>query len=178
MWSQTYGGRYEDSARVIIQTSDGGYALVGSTPTSGVGNNDYWLIKIDDNGDEEWNQTYGGLLDDYPSALIQTSDGGYAIAGSWLWIKTDEYGNLKWNQTFLFGNTRTLVETSDGGYAISGEHWLCKTDSQGNSVWNQTYDSGAVQSLVETSDGGFAIAGVTSSLIDESYDFWLAKTNE
>ena len=102
MWSQTYGGTDWEIAYCLVETSDGGYAIAGSTQSFGAGNLDFWLVKTDGAGNMEWNRTYGGADHDSANSLVQTSDGGYAIAGStssfgagasdfWL-IKTDEQG--------------------------------------------------------------------------------------
>ena len=77
MWSQTYGGTENDVALSLIQTSDGGYALVGYTRSFGAGEDDFWLIKTDEAGNMEWNRTYGGTGSDIALSLIETSDGGY-----------------------------------------------------------------------------------------------------
>jgi len=49
MWSQTYGGRYEDVAQSLVETFDGGYALAGDTMSFG-GGIDFWLVKTDEHG--------------------------------------------------------------------------------------------------------------------------------
>lgn len=101
-WSRTYGGPGYERAESLVMTSDGGYALAGDTRSFGAGEDDVWLVKTDAFGNIEWNQTYGGLEDDYANSVIVTSDGGYALAGYtgsfgagdydfWL-IKADEYG--------------------------------------------------------------------------------------
>jgi predicted secreted protein len=205
MWSKTYGGTDTDTgAGEIIQTSDGGYAISGDTASFGAGGTDYWLIKTDAAGNMQWNKTYGGLLDESDSAMCQTSDGGYALAGYtksfgagdlnfWL-VKTDALGNMQWNQTY--GGTGTdygfsMVQTTDGGYAIIGytssfgaggnDAWLVKTDAAGNMQWNQIYggaSNDAGWSLTQTIDGGYAIAGNTESFGAGGRDFYFAKTNE
>ncbi len=120
-----------------------------------------------------WTQTYEGDGYDalFPYAVIQTSDGGYALAvfadtkqveesPSWhlteqyqLWlIKTDSSGNMQWKQIYgtttplASGGRYSLVQTRDGGYAIGGntagsEWWLIKTDISGIIQWNKTYTS-------------------------------------
>ena len=127
-WNMTYGGTGEDFAYALVQTGDGGYALAGNTASFGVGGDDFWLIKTDAAGNAQWNRTYGGTNDDYAYGLVQTSDGGYAIAGVtgsysvgffdfWL-VKTNSTGGMEWNQTFgETGNDRafSVVQTSDGG---------------------------------------------------------------
>jgi len=127
---------------------------------------------------EMWSQTYGGTGSDVAYALVETSDGGFAIAGGTQLVKTDEFGNMEWNKTYGEGSLCSLVETSDGGFAIAGGTQLVKTDEFGNMEWNKTYGEGSLCSLVETSDGGFAIAGGTESFDVGSDDFWLVKTDE
>jgi len=204
-WSQTYGGTEKDGALSLVQTSDGGYAMVGYTCSFGAGEDDFWLIKTDEVGKMQWNRTYGGTGSDIAISLIETSDGGYALVGytesfgagsdDFWFVKTDEIGNMQWNRTY--GGTKgdyafSLVETSDGGYTIAGytrsygagrdDFWLIHVDSSGNAEWNQTYggwdDDGPIF-LVHTSDGGYALAGMTESFGHGSDrdDFWLVKTD-
>ena len=202
-WNQTYGGTNGDDGYSMVQTADGGYAIAGYTLSFGAGSYDFWLVKTDAAGNHQWNQTYGGASLDYGRSVVQTADGGYAIAGYtlsfgagsydfWL-VKTDAAGNHQWNQTYGgTGSDRgySVVQTADGGYTIVGstdsfgaggsDVWLLKTDIAGNHLWNQTYggtntDTGA--SMVQTADGGYTIAGSTNSFGAGSYDVWLVKTD-
>ncbi|MFX0065593.1 MAG: hypothetical protein ACFFC7_25760 [Candidatus Hermodarchaeota archaeon] len=202
-WNQTYGGEEVDFAFALIQTTDGGYALAGWTTSYGAGKYDYWLVKTDSNGIMQWNQTYGGEEPDSAFALIQTTDGGYALAGEtssygagffdcWL-VKTDNNGIMQWNQTYggwLGDSAQALIQTTDGGYALAGwtssygaggsDFWLVKTDSNGITQWNQTYGgekSDSAWALIQTTDGGYALAGETSSYGAGEYDCWLVKTD-
>jgi len=105
-----------------------------------------------------WNQTYEIDRTQRANSIIETSDGGYAIAGGYgviedfCLLKTDEWGNMQWTKTY--GGTNddrafSVVETSDGGYAIAGytqsfgagsfDFWLVKTDVNGSMQWNRTY---------------------------------------
>jgi hypothetical protein len=166
LWNRTYG---EGMFYSLVQTSDGGYALAGDTESFGAGGYDFWLVKTDVHGNMEWNRTYGGTGNEWGCSLVETSDGGYAIAGGSLLVKTDAHGNMLWNQTYPV-SAYVLVETSDGGYALAGNYgfaysnrWkLVKTDEYGNMEWNQTIAGALFEKancLVETSDGGYAIAG-------------------
>ena len=147
--NQTYGGTSPDGARSMILTSDGGYALAGSTQSFGAGGTDFWLVKTDSVGTMLWSQPYGGAENDYAYSLVQTVDGGYAIAGS----------------TYSFGP--------------SADFWLVKTNSAGNHLWNRTYGGtydDLAYSVVQTDIGGYALAGYTDSYGADGPDFWLVKT--
>jgi hypothetical protein len=199
-WNQTLGGSNDDWGFSVEQTTDGGYIITGVTESFGNGGWDVWLIKTDSNGDEVWNQTFGGSNDDWGWSIQQTTDGGYIITGStysfgngaadvWL-IKTDSNGNEEWNQSFGGSDEDEGIgvqQTTDGGYILTGytqsDVWLLKTDSQGNEEWNQTFgeiggsntDTG--NSVQQTTDGGFIIAGWTHSFGNGWGDVWLIKTD-
>ncbi len=191
-WNQTYGGTEDDEAKALIQTSDGGFALAGYTKSYGPGYLDMWLVKTEVNGALSWDQTYGGIHNDYATALIQTSEGGFALGGwtysygaglqdMWL-VKTNVDGTVEWNHTY--GGTdydfaNALIQTSDGGFALAGSS-LLKTDADGKKEWNQTYggtENDVAKALIQTSDGGFALAGWTVSYGAGLQDMWLVKTN-
>ena len=80
-WNQTYGGAADDTAFVLTQTLDGGYAIVGSSCSYGAGDSDFWLIKTNANGVMQWNQTYGGSGYDIGQCLNVNDKGVYAVAG-------------------------------------------------------------------------------------------------
>ena len=207
LWNRTFGGTEDEGSTwgvYLISTSDGGFALTGYTRSFGAGHADFWLVKTDENGNIEWNQTFGGTNQDVVSSLVEVNDGGYALAGHtwsyglgfadfWL-VRTDINGNILWNQTFggIEGeHAHSLIETSDGGFAITGytssigaggsDFWLVKTDSFGFMEWNQTYGGASneiANSLVESEDGGLVIAGYTTSFGAGNMDMWLVKTDE
>ena len=105
VWDRVFDGKNNDYANPLIQTTDGGYAVVGETCSFGAGGKDIWVIKLDGKGNKVWDKTYGGSDKDSAASLIQTTDGRYAVAGitsskgagkSDVWvIKLDEQGNLK-----------------------------------------------------------------------------------
>jgi len=189
-WNRTYGGGNGDVARSVVQTNDGGYALAGWTRSFGAGVEDFWLIKVDSSGNHEWNKTYGGTKADEAECVVQTSDGGYALAGYtwssgigqsdfWL-IKTDSSGNVQYSKTYGgvdSDRAQCVVETDDGGYVLAGFGFanLVKTDAGGNMLWNKKY-GGLAYSVVKTSDGGYALTGYhTVGLYD--CDSWLVKVD-
>ena len=193
-WNMTYGGTDNEYAYHVEQTVDGGYILLGQTRSFGAGNNDFWLVKTDANGNTEWNMTYGGTGNDVGIHVIQTADGGYALAGStssfgagsndaWL-IKTDASGNTEWNQTYGgtgYDGGQCLEPTSDGGYALaclttsfgagSLDFWFIKLDASGNTEWNMTYGgpgSDGPTHFIQTEDNGYALVGFTTVGSDQN----------
>jgi len=205
-WNKTYdGGGVNEYARVVIQTSDGGYALAGYSDSSGAGWEDFWLVKTDEDGNTQWNKTYGGINYDWGFSVCETVDGGYALAGQtysfgvglgdfWL-VKTDVVGNVEWNMTYGGSGDEcaySIIQTTDGSYALAGrttlsgsdtsywDFWLIKIDSSGNVQWQKTYSGpncDCAYSVVQTVDGGYALAGQTYSFGVGLGDFWLVKTD-
>lgn len=155
-WEKVFGGSAIDRTTVsvnsrVMLTTDGGYLIEGSKSSEGSGGMDLWLIKTDSGGNVIWSRTYGGEGDDYGTAVQQTADGGYIIAGH-------------------------TSSSGDGGADL----WLFKTDSSGNVIWSRTFggregDYGtAVQ---QTADGGYIVTGRTSSYGVGGVDMWLIRTD-
>ncbi len=146
VWIKSFGGSGDDTPRSVVETLDGGYAVLGfSNSTDGdlQGKssqvNDYWLFKTDRNGNAIWSRTYGGSMDDRGQAVIETSDGGFAVTGyamsadgdasnnegfhdNWV-LRLDGQGNLLWEQSFGFSghdHSYDLVETPEGGLFFTG----------------------------------------------------------
>jgi hypothetical protein len=183
-WNQTFGDSGTEAAYSIIQTSDHGFALVGSA------SNHAFLVKADSNGNMQWNQSYSGLGSAVGNAVVQTTDGGYALTGltyatdqsnsSFFLIKTNSVGNVQWSQNFGGGGyycAYSLAQTSDSGYAIAGVFntevngandttYLVKTDSGGNLQWSKAYaGTGNYDGLyiIQAADGGFVVTGYANS---------------
>ncbi len=202
-WEKKYGGSYGEGAGRVFQTEDNGYIFSGSTMSSGAGMWDAWLVKLDADGNVEWDKTYGGSDWDSGGGLVLTNDGGYLVAG---WtanfgvqardvyiVKTDSAGTQQWYKTFGDAHkdhTGDVIQTSDGGYLIVGslentyfsqawraDGYIIKTNSSGNEVWSKTYggftDDG-FGCVREVGDGGFIISGSTNSYYNES-EIYLLK---
>jgi hypothetical protein len=128
------GGKNDDGGLSLIQTSDGGYAITGATKSFGAGEADVYVIKLDVNGNLQWTKTIGGKGWEAGQSLIQTSDGGYAIASSTTSfgsgeadvyvVKLDANGNLQWTKTIGAKNEylikSSIIQISDGSYVIAG----------------------------------------------------------
>jgi uncharacterized delta-60 repeat protein len=202
-WNQTYGGADYDEARSVRHTSDGGCILTGYTYSFGAGSSDFWLVKTEPNGTEQWTRTFGGSSNDSAYSVEQTSDGGYILAGYtyslgagnsdfWL-VKTDPNGDHEWNQTFggaSWDTALSVQQTSDGGYIAAGytysfgegnaDFWLVKTEPNGSEQWTNTFGGAffdSAYSVRQTSDGGYIVAGETYSFGPGNSNYWLLKTD-
>jgi Secretion system C-terminal sorting domain len=87
-WKKFYGGFGLDNATGIRQTADGGYIICAQSNsddgylTTNHGGDDYWIVKLSANGDILWQKSFGGSNTiDEATAICQTADGGYIIAG-------------------------------------------------------------------------------------------------
>ena len=201
-WQNTYGGTEDDEAFSIQQTADGGYVVAGYTSSFGAGEMDVWVLKLHNDGQVEWQNSYGGSGNDVAYAIQQTSDGGYIVAGSTdsfgkgmrdMWVlKLDEGGNVDWQKTYgEIGDdeANSVQQTSDGGYIVAGwtnsysatvKPWILKLDSDGVIQSQLVLDaSGAgddkIYSIRQTSDGGYVLAGSTDSYGLGKKDTWIIK---
>lgn len=228
-WQKTLGGSNWDQGTSVCQTTDGGSVLVSYSPstdgnvTGNHGDGDYWVVKLDNSGNIQWQKSLGGSNYDYPYAIQQTSDGGYIVAGrtqsndgdvtgyhgsvySDFWVvKLDANGNIQWQKS-IGGNSEdvaySIKQTSDGGYIVAGESsstdgdaighlpynntdlWIVKINSTGNIQWQKSfggYGTEAAFDVKQTSDGGYIVAGATDSnsgdvtLLYGEYDYWVLK---
>jgi hypothetical protein len=153
-WQKTYGGQYADLLRSMEQTQDGGYILGGysnspqsgdkTVPNKGIG--DYWIIKINDLGGIEWQNTYGSNGDDQLYVIHQTADGGYIAGGN--------------------SNSTQPLTTLGGTVGNGTDYWVLRLDEKGEITWSKTYDFGKVDiltSLVENKDNTYLIGGYAQS---------------
>jgi len=235
LWDKTIGGNNEEHLFSLQQTIDGGYILggysnssiSGDKTASGNGNYDYWVVKLDANGNKSWDKTIGGSAGDYLYILQQTEDGGYILGGHstsaisgdkttnnngdsdyWL-VKLDPNGNKLWDKT-IGGNHEdfpySLKQTADGGYIVGGnsnssisadktedskggfDYWLVKLDPNGNKLWDKTVggsDNDFLRSIQQTTGGGFILGGYSNSPIsgnkttnsNGNFDYWVVKLN-
>ena len=187
----------------IINTSDNGYIVVGGTFSIGQGSDDIYMLKIDSSAKSLWLKTFGGAGGEKANSIVQTYDGGYAIAG-WtssfgsgsidaLLLKTDESGNLLWAKSYGGINNdgaHSIQQTIDRGYIIAGytysfgsgfsDVYLLKTDSVGNLEWSKTFggwENDIAYSVLPTLDTGYVLVGVTPSFGDVNGDIYVIKTD-
>jgi len=200
-WSNAIGGTNDDIAFSIIQTTDGGYAVAGSTNSFGAGGKDIYILKLNDSGMLLWSKTIGGINDDEAYSIVQTVDGGYAVAGyttsfgagsyDFYIVKLDASGTPLWSKTI--GGTdidfaNSIIQTTDGGYAVAGytlsfgagsaDAYIVKLDASGTLQWSRTVggtDIDLAFSIIQTTDNGYAVAGLTSSFGAGGHDAYILK---
>lgn len=204
LWSKTYGGFEYDRGLSVIQTDNGGFIVAGFTSSFGAGGGDVYLIRTDSNGDSLWTNTFGGIYYDEGYSIVQTTDGGYIIAGTTYsfgagggdvyLIKLDVNGDSLWTKTYggIYRDLGSSVsQTSDGGYIVTGytesfgaypgNVFLIRTDNEGDTIWTKTFggqNSDEGRSVMQTIDGGYIITGGTDSFGAGYYDVYLIKTDE
>lgn len=165
-WQKTYGGQYADLLRSMEQTTDNGYILVGysNSPISGdkaentKGAGDYWIVKIDDIGEIQWQNTYGADGDDQPYVIHQAFDGGYIVGGN--------------------SDSKNALSTQGGIVSNGTDFWLLKLDKEGSVDWSKTFDFGKVDiltSLVENADHTYLIGGYAKTETSRSAMTTIAK---
>ncbi len=149
-WTKTYGGIDWDFGNCVEQTSDGGYIVCGETFSYGNGDEDYYIVKTDANGDTLWTKTYGGINQDVAKSIIETSDGlGYLVTG-----------------------------TSKSNGDDDGDFFSIKLDLTGDSLWSNKYGGAAADfsnDVVESMYGGYLLAGETKSIGAGNSDAILVK---
>lgn len=174
-WQNTIGGNSNDFLTSLEITSEGGYILGGysdsgisgdKTEASLVSSNDYWVVKIDDFGNIQWQKTIGGAGNDELRGIDQTTDGGYILGGR--------------SNSPISGDK---TEASDEYY----DYWVVKLDILGNLVWENTIggnESDYLYSVCATIDNSCLIGGMSNSPIsgdktDDAYtgsgDYWILK---
>jgi hypothetical protein len=150
-WLKLFGGANIDEGHDAHQTSDGGYILTGITASTPTENDDVFLIKTDAEGNVQWQKTYGGDLQDRGRSVRQTADGGYIIAGD--------------------SNSTSTAAT---------DIFLVKTDTSGTLRWQNHYGGPSTEygyCVRQTADGGYIVAGQTFSVLRQSEEMYLVKTD-
>ncbi len=159
IWTRLVGGTGSDNVKDVVETTSGAYLFGGTTNSTGAGDNDFWLIKMNPDGTTLATYTYGSTGREYLSAIEVTRDGNYLLVGStWtpdnsssgtLIIKVDSDGNEIWSSTryeSLISNVISIIHGVDDGYIILGGSGgdpntliIEKIDESGNLVWSQYY---------------------------------------
>ena len=169
LFDNTFGGTgWEIGYSICKAVDNSGYIITGHTSSFGTHSKDVFLLKIDNQLNQVWIKTYGGLGIDIGKTVCTTSDGGYIICGytesfgagedDIFLIKTNSSGDTTWTKTIGCERSdigRSVIETSDGHFLIAGstglydtpgiptgknsEIFVVKTDLSGNAVNMKTF---------------------------------------
>ena len=172
-WERSFGGRQADFLFDAVPTADYGFILAGGSLSGKSGNKtdagrgdlDYCIWKMDEQGEAEWQRSYGGTGNDLLRSVVLTGDGGFILAGT-----SDSPKGLDKKDGCRGGN----------------DFWVIKLDAAGGEKWQRTIGGSQQDDLakiIQTRDGGYLIGGTSYSGLsgekrDESRgsgDYWLVK---
>ncbi len=201
-WEQYYGGSLFESGEALVEIDDSGYLLSGWTRSFGNGQRDFYLIKTDSLGSQEWQKTYGGGGSESGTCIISLNDGNYLLCGGTdtglgRLIKVNPEGIMIWQKNYTYPGSGAggnyifwSIELSD--YSLVGvgltdntaegnAGWLIKTDSAGNLLWQRKYnknsDTDLLYSILLTPDNGFLLGGLAWNETTNNQDAWLIKVD-
>jgi hypothetical protein len=172
-WQKSLGGTSEDGSNAIQLTADGGFVIAGHSYSSdndvtvNQGASDYWIVKTDAIGSIQWQVSLGGSSNDVASAIQQTTDGGYIVAG--------------------FSRSNNGDVTGHHGTTAYNDYWVVKLDSAGSIEWEKSLGGTLnefANSVQQTAEGDFIIAGYSVSNDGDvtnhhggttTTDYWIVK---
>jgi len=146
-WQKTFGSVANDYANKLERTTDGGIIFSGNSEFARVNaasTPEIYILKISNNGDLQWQKTFGGSSDDFVNQIISTKDGGYLFGG----YSTSTDGDLSRNLGHL-------------------DMWVVKITADGTLSWQKSIGGvkwDIINSLQETSEGGYIAIGETASV--------------
>lgn len=193
-WQKSFGGSGFDLLQSIKNTRDGGFILAGSSSSNNGfqkkdtcrGVTDFWIIKLDAKGEEQWQKTIGGNGQDDLLCVFQTIDGGYMLGGSSssnpVIIENDNFNKKK--NLNIIPDLYAKSEKSRGNM----DYWIVKLDKTGEVQWQKTYGgeyADLLRSMEQTKDGGYILGGYSNSSISGDRtdaihgigDFWILKVS-
>lgn len=224
-WQHAYGGSNYDGLFAIQQSGDDGYIAAGYSAsadgdvTVNHGDLDCWVIKIDNEGNLQWQKSLGGSMQDRAYSILVIPEEGFMMAGTtassngdvtlqhgaedyWL-VKLDNSGNMEWQKTYGGADNdglHSISQAGDNGYVFTGysgsnsgdvtgnhgsyDYWTVCTDATGNILWQQSLGGSGddeAWAVSPANDGGFIVAGNSISSDGDvtgnhgSQDYWLVK---
>ena len=201
-WAHQFGKAGREAFYAGCQATSNEYVLAGFT-TSYSRKEDFYIVKIDENGTTIWEKAIGGDDNDAAYDVISTSDGNlaltgytysYGLGGRDMWVmKLSQDGDIIWDKNFgKYYNDMgySIKETSDGGFVIAGYTdvystqyrymWVVRLDASGKFLWEKVFDYNGFSiatDILTYSDGSIIIGGQTDSLKNGGLDFWAVKTD-
>ena len=201
-WERTFGGGGRSCGYGVQEAGDGGFIITGQAESEGDGGQLY-LLKVDREGNREWERYFGGPGRALGYYAQPTKDGGYIVGGQitaeresdGYLVKTDSQGEEEWEGSFggrEDDNILYVAPVSDGGYIACGwsesfnsrrELYLLKVNREGKREWESHFCRGSRSSgshVLETADGGFLVTGTVDRSGESGYgerDIYLVKVD-
>ena len=200
VFARTIGGKKTDEAHGLTRMKDGNFALVGMRESSGKGYEEFFVMKMDQNGKSLWTKTFGDYDDDSLESVTATIDGGIVAVGKTrsygseqtdlTVMKLSSEGKVLWHKIYGFkyyeyGNAVTM--TSDGGFMLAGgtstlgkgSHsvYMLALDKNGGLVWSHVYGGNnrdIAHAMARLSDGSVVTVGQSESF-SRSKGFYMIK---
>ncbi len=166
-WKISMGGSGDDLINSIIQATDGTYLAIGSTHSNNFdipfnhGHNDYWVMKIAQNGTVIWKKKLGGTLNEYAFSVSEAEAGQFMIVG-----------NSESNDSYVLNNHGLM------------DIWLVKIDIHGTILWQKTYGGSQndfAMSIEKINNNSYIITGQSNSTDGDltqnqgGFDGWVIK---
>ncbi|RLA76982.1 MAG: hypothetical protein DRG30_01465 [Epsilonproteobacteria bacterium] len=194
------GGEKEELVRGLTRTLDGSLVLVGSRELDRAGDSDFFLLKMDQDGNKIWARTYGGEYEDILNAVTPTLDGGIVATGytrSFGSAQTDlsvmkfsQKGDLIWHKIYGYKHydfANSITMTREGDFVIAGgtnsmgegvyDVYVLALDREGELFWSGLYgdiNTDIANGITRTSDGSIVVVGESDSY-GNAKDFFLLK---
>ncbi len=197
---KTIGGKLNDEANALTRTSDGNFMMAGSREIKNSGDADFFLMKLNQNGEKIWAKTLGEGYNDVLHAIAPTPNGGIVATGrtrSYNSAQTDlpimhfnKDGKLIWFKIYGFGyydEGNALTVTKEGNYMVAGatnslgkgsyDNYVLLLNAKGKLLWSSTYggkNRDVAHGITRTTDGGIVIVGESDSY-SRSKKFFMIK---
>ncbi|MBI9043134.1 MAG: hypothetical protein JEZ06_01540 [Anaerolineaceae bacterium] len=165
LWQEIYGGDDYDVGWTLISLYGDGYIIAGETSSSGEGGRDAYMIRVNEEGNELWSNTYGSSLDETITTVLPIGNDGFLL-----------FGNQVDPNNFVIDPGTAGY----GGFAGKSDVFLVRTTAQGELLWMETLSSEKntiVSGAIQTNDGSFYIASSILNFPDDLDDFKLIKLN-
>jgi len=175
-WAKAYGGSDWDDTYAVAVAPNGDIIVVGETESFGAGQEDVWVLRLDEHGNVKWQKTYGGEGQEGATSVAIADNGDIIVVGyagsfgagyfdAWV-LRLDENGNIKWQKTYGGSDkerANAVVIADNGDIIVVGSHeirdispnrdiWVLRLDKNGNLKWQRTYESGS------DTDGAYGVA--------------------